>query len=162
MQNKMSIKRINISGKTISYGKTPFIIAEAGVNHNGKLNIALKLIDIAAKSGADAIKFQTFRAEYVSTKKGKIVGYQKKNMERNHSQLSLLKKFELKENFYPSLITRCKKMKIIFLSTPHGGKDSVDLLHKHKITAYKIGSGDLTNIPLLSYTNSVQVRCRGA
>ena len=142
---------ITIQKKKVNYGFSPFVIAEAGVNHNGSLNLALKLIDAAAFAGADAIKFQTFRAEQVVTVSGKMADYQKRNLRKEESQLKMLKKLELKERYYPALIQRAKERGIIFLSTPHGGFESADLLQKLKIPAFKFGSGDLTNLPLLEY-----------
>jgi len=106
------------------------------VNHNGSLDLALKLVDAAAFAGADAVKFQTFRAEQVVT---------------TGSQLAMLRKLELKEKYYPALIQRAKERGIVFLSTPHGGFESVDFLQKMKVPAFKFGSGDLTNLPLLGY-----------
>ncbi len=130
------------------YGKV-FIIAEAGVNHNQDLKLALKLVDIASDSGADAIKFQTFNAEDVVTGYGKMADYQRKNLGYEKSQFEMLKALEMPESFYKPLIKRCKEKKILFMSTPHGGKKSVDLLEKFGVKAYKIGSGDLTNYILL-------------
>lgn len=145
------MKDITIGGKKVNYGKKPFVIAEAGVNHNGSLDLALKLIDAAAFAGADAVKFQTFRAEQVVTVSGKMADYQKRNLGKTESQLAMLRKLELKEKYYPSLIQRAKERGIIFLSTPHGGFESVDFLRKLKMPAFKFGSGDLTNLPLLEY-----------
>ena len=145
------IKEIKINKKIIGKNKPVFIIAEAGVNHNGSLETALRLVDAAATSGADAVKFQTFRAEDVVTKEGKMVGYQVKNMGKSISQLEMIKGFELNESFWSPIISHCKEKNIIFLSTPHGGFHSVDLLHSLNVPAFKIGSGDLTNLPVLSY-----------
>lgn len=142
------VKKINIVSKTIEKNHC-FIIAEAGVNHNGKLDLALKLIDAAAMAGADAIKFQTFRACQVVTDKGEMAAYQKKNLGTAKSQKEMLQKLELKEEFYKPIIKRCQEKRIIFLSTPHGSKESVDFLESLNIPAYKIGSGDLTNYLLL-------------
>lgn len=130
-------------------GKT-FVIAEAGVNHNGMLDLALRLIRVAAASGADAVKFQTFKAEQVVTETGKMAAYQIKNIGKTASQRKMLRSLELPQHFYEPLIAECKKRKIVFLSTPHGGRESVDFLESLHIPMYKIGSGDLTNYILLS------------
>ena len=143
------MKKILIGKKYIGEGKPCFIIAEAGVNHNGKLDLALKLVDVASEAGADAIKFQTFKAKQVVTNVGKMAAYQEKNLGIKESQRKMLQKLELNEDFYSTILKRCKQKKIIFLSTPHGGKDSVDFLKSLNVVAYKVGSGDLTNYILL-------------
>ena len=143
-------KAFKIGTRTIQEGGRVFIIAEAGVNHNRRLDLALKLVDAAADAGADAVKFQTFRAEDVSTESGEMASYQIKNIGQKKTQRQMLKDLELPETFYPPIINRCLKRKIMFLSTPHGGKKAVDLLESFKIPAYKIGSGDLNNFLLLS------------
>lgn len=140
-----------IGTKYIEEGRDPFIIAEAGVNHNGRLDLALKLVDIAASAGADAVKFQTFKAHEVVISSGEMAEYQKKNIGKTESQQAMLKKLELKDEFYRPIMERCKKQKILFMSTPHGGIDSVAFLAKLGIAAFKFGSGDLTNLPALQY-----------
>lgn len=145
------IKKIKIANKFIGENQPVFIIAEAGVNHNGDLKTALKLVDAAVAAGADAIKFQTFHAAEVVTAQVKMAAYQKKNIGKTESQLAMLKKLELPDEFYQPLISHCLKKKIIFLSTPHGGFASVDLLQRLKMPAFKFGSGDLTNLPVLEY-----------
>lgn len=145
------MKNIFIAGKKIGYSSSPFVIAEAGVNHNGSLDLALRLIDAAADAGADAVKFQTFRAEQVVTASGEMADYQKRNTGKEENQVEMLRKLELDEKYYPALIKRAEERNIIFLSTPHGGMESADLLQKFKIPAFKFGSGDLTNLPLLEY-----------
>ncbi len=140
---------IQINGQRVTYGNVPYIIAEAGVNHNGKIGLAYKLIDAAARAGADAVKFQTFKAKQVVIPAGKMAPYQQKNLKKRTSQMQMLKKLELPENFYPKLIAHCKKRGITFLSTPHGGIQSLNFLAKLRIPAFKFGSGDLTNLPLL-------------
>lgn len=127
-----------------------FVIAEAGVNHNQRLDFALELVDIATESGADAVKFQTFKAEDVVTEEGEMASYQKKNTGRQTSQREMLRDLELPDEFYPEIIKRCEEKNILFMSTPHGGRKSVDFLESLGVKAYKIGSGDLTNYILLS------------
>ncbi len=145
------IKKFKIGKKFIGKNEPVFIIAEAGVNHNGSLKNALKLVDAAAAAGADAVKFQTFKAEEVVTAQGEMAEYQKKNIGKTESQIKMLKKLELPENFYKPIIKRCREKKIIFLSTPHGSFKSIDFLARLKMPAYKIGSGDLNNLPVLEY-----------
>ncbi|QQG46226.1 MAG: N-acetylneuraminate synthase [Candidatus Niyogibacteria bacterium] len=128
-----------------------FVIAEAGVNHNGKLSLALKLVDAASRAGADAVKFQDFKAEEVVTSAGKMAGYQKRNIGQEKSQLEMLRAFELTPKEWRKLAAYCREKKITFLSTPHGGFASVHRVHKLGVSAFKFGSGDLTNIPLLEY-----------
>jgi N,N'-diacetyllegionaminate synthase len=127
-----------------------FILAEAGVNHNGSLKLAKKLIDIATYAGADAVKFQTFNADQVISKDAKKIDYQRKNFKDKDSQLSMLKKLELKDYEFKELFNYCKKKKIIFLST---AKDliSAKFLNNLNVKAHKIGSGDIINHDLLSY-----------
>ncbi len=124
------------------------IIAEAGVNHNGKIDLALKLVDIAAKSKANYIKFQTYFTEDLVQKKIGLAKYQKKNVKKISSQYKLLKKFELSVSDHLKIIKRCKQRKIKFLSSPFDFK-SVDMLKKLKLNMFKIPSGEITNIPYL-------------
>ncbi len=139
--------KIRIGNKFVGYGEPCFIIAEAGVNHNGRVRLAEKLIRAAKKSGADAIKFQTFKAESLVTEEAAMAAYQVRNTGKKQSQLDMLKKLELKLQAFAHLKKYCDKNGIIFLSTPHS-EDVVDFLYP-LVPAYKIGSGDLTNIPLL-------------
>ncbi len=139
-----------INGFEIKEGGRVFIIAEAGVNHNQKLDLALNLVDIAKDAGADAVKFQTFKAEDVVTEQGEMASYQKKNTGEERSQREMLKELELPDDFYESIIKRCEERGILFMSTPHGGKKSVDFLESLGVKVYKIGSGDLTNYILLN------------
>lgn len=145
------INPITIDKKKIGVGYPPYVIAEIGVNHNGRLDLALKLIDAAAKAGADAVKFQTFRAEQVTTAKTKMAAYQVRNSGRRQTLLAMIKKLELNERDYPAIIKRCRQRQVTFLSAPHGGFESVDLLQRLTVPAFKIGSADLTNWPLLRY-----------
>lgn len=147
------MRSIRIGPRKVGDGYPVFIIAEAGVNHNGSLGTALRLVDAAANAGADAIKFQTFRAEDVVLPTLALAKYQRKNMPGSGtlSQIDMLRALELKESWYSKLLMRSRKRGIIFLSTPHGGFASVDVLSKLRIPAYKIASGDLSNTPLISY-----------
>ncbi|WP_238883205.1 N-acetylneuraminate synthase [Clostridium sp. YIM B02551] len=129
--------------------KRVFIIAEAGVNHNGDLEVAKKLVDVAAESGADAVKFQTFKADELVTKDAPKAKYQEKTTGAG-SQYEMLKKLELSYEDHIYLKNYCQERDIVFLSTPFDFQ-SVDLLESIDIPLYKIGSGDLTNIPLIKY-----------
>ena len=135
--------------KKIGPGKSCFIIAEAGVNHNGSVELAEKLIYAAADAGVDAVKFQTFKAEQVTTKLSPTAAYQKKNVGEDN-QWNLLRPLELKEDAYPRLIAACKKANVMFMSTPHGHIDSAKFLEP-MVEIWKVGSGDLTNLPFLAY-----------
>lgn len=149
-----NVKSFKIGDKLVGKGQPVFVIAEAGVNHNGKLSLALKLVDEAKRAGADAVKFQDFKAEEVVTSAGKMAGYQKINTGKDESQLKMLRAFELTSGEWRKVVTHCRKRKIIFLSTPHGGFGSVKRVHALGVPAFKFGSGDLTNLPLLEYASS--------
>ncbi len=126
-----------------------FIIAEAGVNHNGDLQLARKMIAAAAEAGADAIKFQSFRAEKLVTREAMKAEYQKINTgDDRETQYEMLKKLELNEEEHKELMEHCRRLKILFLSTPFD-LESVALLERIGVEAYKISSGDLTDIPLI-------------
>lgn len=124
------------------------IIAEAGVNHNGSLDLAKKLVDVAAESGADFVKFQTFKATSIASKNAEKAAYQKATTATSESQLDMLKRLELDEEAHLQLIDYCRKKNIAFLSTPFDS-ESIDLLQKLSITLGKIPSGELTNLPFL-------------
>lgn len=142
---------IRIGTRAVGGGQPVFIIAEAGVNHNGKLALAKKLIDAAKAAGADAVKFQTFKAEDVVTQKGKMAAYQKRNTGKTESQLAMLRRMTLTDKEFAMLAAYAKRKGIIFLSTAAGGFNSVDVLEKIGVPAFKFGSSDLDNLPLLDY-----------
>lgn len=125
-----------------------FIIAEAGVNHNGDISLAKQLVDVAVSAGADAVKFQTFTAEKLVCKNAEKAAYQKETTNQAESQLEMLKKLELSEEMHNQLIDYCKKKGILFLSTPFD-VDSVDYLNELGIEIIKIPSGEITNYPYL-------------
>ncbi len=127
------------------------IIAEAGVNHNGDINIAKKMIDAACEAKADIVKFQTFKADKLVSRNAKMAEYQINNISNSalgNSQYQMLKKLELNEENHIILMDYCKLKGIKFLSTSFDN-DSIDLLRKLKINIWKIPSGELTNKPLL-------------
>lgn len=124
------------------------IIAEAGVNHNGSLEIAKKLVDVAVSSGADAVKFQTFKADKLVVKQAPKAAYQNETTDKNETQHEMLKKLELTEEMHRELIKYCKEKNIMFLSTPFD-IDSVNMLVRLGIDIIKIPSGEITNLPYL-------------
>jgi len=125
-----------------------FIIAEAGVNHNGSLDLAKQLVDVAAESGADAVKFQTFKAERVATLEAKKAAYQEKIADSAESQLDMLKKLELNQLAHEELFNYSRERGIEFLSTPFDS-ESVEMLVRLGLSRLKISSGEITNGPLL-------------
>ena len=138
---------MRINDRFIGNNSPCFIIAEAGINHNGDIEIAKKMIDAAKNAGADAVKFQTFKAENVASKYAEIAEYQREDMRHGEKQLDMIKKFELNYEDFKILKDYCDVKEIMFLSTPHS-LDAIDFLES-LIPIYKIGSGDLTNIPFL-------------
>ena len=128
--------------------KKVFIIAEAGVNHNGSIELAKQLIDIASQAGADAVKFQTFKTENLVSKNAQKAAYQKETTDANESQFDMIKKLELDQNTHIKLIEYCKTKNIMFLSTPFD-LDSIELLNNLGLEIFKIPSGEITNLPYL-------------
>ncbi|MBI2387698.1 MAG: N-acetylneuraminate synthase [Elusimicrobia bacterium] len=139
---------MRIAGRTIGAGHPCFIIAEAGVNHNGSLETAKKLIDIAADAGADAVKFQTFKAEESVTASAPMAAYQKRNDPAAASFLSMLKKLELSGDEFLELMAHAKARGILCFSKP-AWIGAVDELEAAGVPVYKIGSGDVTFHSLL-------------
>ncbi|MCM3676000.1 N-acetylneuraminate synthase [Peribacillus simplex] len=138
--------KLELKQRLIDRNSPTFIIAEIGVNHNGSLELAKKLVDAAIDAGADAVKFQMFDTEELTTRQADLVQYQKKTKEKN--QYDMLKKLELSSVEFIDLKNYCDKKNIIFLATPFDLK-SVDFLNDLDMSAFKVGSGDLTNYPLL-------------
>ena len=129
------------------------IIAEAGVNHNGSLNIAKKLIHIAAKAGADIVKFQTFTAKNTHTRKAKKASYLKKSTKKNLSFYEVIKSLELSQKNQFELKKECKRKKIEFLSTAFD-IESIKLIKKIGVKRFKIPSGEINNLPYLRFIGS--------
>ena len=134
-----------------------FIIAEAGVNHNGSADLAKQLIDVAADSGVDAVKFQTFKAENSVSKNAQKADYQKQTTSASESQFDMIKKLELDVETHKELIAYCQEKDIIFLSTPFD-HESIDLLSGLKMEIFKIPSGEITNLPYLRHIGSLGKR----
>ncbi len=125
-----------------------FIIAEAGVNHNGSLDTALKMVDAAIAAGADAVKFQTFKAERIVAANAPKAGYQKETTGSDESQLEMVRKLELNEAAHERLFRYCKDKGILFLSSLFD-LDSIDLLNRLGMQIFKLPSGEITNLPYL-------------
>lgn len=131
-----------------------FIIAEAGVNHNGSLDLAKKLVDVAVDAGADAVKFQTFKAGKLVSRGAQKADYQKKTTSVDEFQYEMIKKLELDENAHRELIRHCYEKQIMFLSTPFD-HDSIDLLNNFGMPIFKIPSGEITNLPYLRHIGAL-------
>lgn len=134
--------------------KNVLIIAEAGVNHNGSMDMAKQLVDAAADSGADYVKFQTFKTEKLVSVLAKKAAYQTQNT-NSDSQFEMLKKLELSEEQHHELVAYCKQKNIKFLSTAFD-LESVDLLNTLNIQLFKIPSGEITNLPYLEKIGSLK------
>lgn len=130
------------------------IIAEAGVNHNGDLELAKQLIDVAAKAGADYVKFQTFSADRIVSRSASKAEYQQKNTDASETQYEMLKRLELSNEMHLELIKHCEEQSIKFLSTGFD-IESIDLLVELGIDLIKIPSGEITNLPYLRYIGSL-------
>ena len=131
--------------------KKVFIIAEAGVNHNGSIELAKKLIDVAVEAKVDAVKFQTFKTELCISKDAKKADYQVENTKNaTETQFEMVKKLELSEDMHYELLSYCKSKNIMFLSTPFDN-DSIELLDNLGLEIFKIPSGEITNLPYLRH-----------
>jgi N,N'-diacetyllegionaminate synthase len=127
-----------------------FVIAEAGVNHNGSLDLALQLVDAAKASGADAVKFQTFRADQLATRSAHKAPYQERTTANSESQFEMLQRLQLDAEAHRRLIHHCRNTGIQFLSSPFDTQ-SADLLATMDVPLYKVPSGEITNLPFLEH-----------
>jgi N,N'-diacetyllegionaminate synthase len=141
---------IKIGERLVGPGLPCLVIAEAGVNHNGSLEIALRLVDAAAQAGADVVKFQTFKADQVVSPVAPKADYQVQTTGSSESQLDMVKNLELPPEAFRQVKRRCFERGIVFMSTPFD-RQSADLLEELGVVAFKTGSGELTNLPFLSY-----------
>lgn len=144
------MQAVKIGNKSIGPQHPVFVIAEAGVNHNGDLQMARALIDVAVEAGADAVKFQTFNADLLATSDAPKAEYQLQTTGDDESQLEMLRRLELSADTHRELQLHCHERGIIFLSTPFD-ESAADLLDELGVPAFKISSGDLTNSPLLEH-----------
>ena len=131
-----------------------FIIAEAGVNHNGSIELAFQLVDAAIESGADAVKFQTFKSENFALKNTPKAEYQKKTTNPSESQFEMLKRLELNFDAFKKISNYCEHKGIKFLSSPFD-HPSIDLLEELGLEIFKIPSGEITNLPYLRRIGSI-------
>ena len=144
------VKPVYIGERGVGPGLPCLVIAEAGVNHNGSVAMALRLVDAAADAGADVVKFQTFRADEVISPAAPKADYQVETTGASESQLEMVKKLELPLGAFGQIERHCRQRGIVFMSTPFD-QGSVDLLESLGVPAFKIGSGELTNLRFLSY-----------
>jgi N-acetylneuraminate synthase len=144
------MKVIDIAGCLVGPGHPCFIIAEAGVNHNGDMAMARRLIEEAARAGADAVKFQTFTAERLVSPDAPKADYQLQTTDREETQYQMLRRLELSEAMHHDLITCCQQQGVLFLSTPFDAL-SADFLARQGMAAFKISSGEVTNLPFLEH-----------
>lgn len=142
--------KIGIANRLVGDGESCFIIAEAGVNHNGEIKLAKKLVALAAKAGANAVKFQAFKTEDVVTRNAEKARYQKITSTAAESQFEMIRKLELTGEDFEILSAYARVKNILFLATPFDRR-SVDMLDKLDVPAFKVSSGDITNFPLLRY-----------
>lgn len=141
---------VSIAGRLVGPGQPCLVIAEAGVNHNGDLGLARRLVEAAARAGADAVKFQTFSPEALASDAAPKAAYQRRATGGGESQLDMLKRLALPREAHEILIRDCRERGVLFLSSPFE-EASADLLAALGMPAFKIPSGELTNLPFLAY-----------
>lgn len=140
--------RFQVETRWVGEGQPCFVIAEAGVNHNGELELAKKLVDAAIEAGADAVKFQTFKAGNVVSRTAPKAEYQITPADPNTTQYEMLKRLEFSVEEESALKTYCRERGILFLSTPHD-EESIEILDNLNVPMFKVGSGDVTNLTFL-------------
>jgi N-acetylneuraminate synthase/N,N'-diacetyllegionaminate synthase len=148
--SETATRSVNIEGRQVGPGHPVFIIAEAGVNHNGDPEMARQLVHVAVAAGADAVKFQTFRADSVASAEAPKAEYQVETTGNAETQLEMLRRLELSPEAHREIQAHCRRNQIMFLSTPFD-EAAADLLEELDVPAFKISSGDLTNLPLLEH-----------
>lgn len=146
----VSVDGVSIAGRPIGPEHPCLVIAEAGVNHNGDLDLARRLVDMAAEAGADAVKFQTFKAERLVTSGAQKAEYQRRHTSATESQFDMLRRLELTSDAHRELQARCRARNVLFLSTPFD-EDSADFLESLDVPAFKIPSGEITNLSFVAH-----------
>jgi N-acetylneuraminate synthase len=144
------MREISFANRRIGIGHPCFIIAEAGVNHNGDPELAKRLVNAAKEAGADAVKFQTWVTEKLVTPSARMAIYQKRNVGHEQSQFEMLKQLELSYDQFRQIKAYADQQGILFLSTPDE-EDSADFLTELMVPVFKIGSGEVTNLPFLEH-----------
>lgn len=144
------MKSLSIGTSRIGPGERCFILAEAGVNHNGSIELAKQLVSAALEAGADAVKFQTWVTDKVMVPDAPAADYQKQNVGRESTQYEIVKHLELSRENFTEIKAYCARVGIMFISTPDE-EESVDFLDSLGVPCFKIGSGELTNLPLLQH-----------
>ena len=144
------VSTIAIGLRVVGAGQPCFVIAEAGVNHNGDIELARRLIDVANEARADAVKFQTFKAERVASREAPKAEYQEQCTDQGESQFEMLRRLELSPEMHRELMACCRCRQAMFLSTPFD-EESADLLDSLDVPAFKLSSGEVTNLPFLSH-----------
>jgi len=142
--------QVSIGDRVVGPGSSCFIIAEAGVNHNGDLELAKQLVDVAVEAGADAVKFQSFQADQLVSASGPKAEYQLQTTDTQESQLEMLRRLQLSHSAHQELQSYCLNQRILFISTPFDYA-SADLLEELQVPVFKIASGEVTNWPLLEH-----------
>jgi N-acetylneuraminate synthase len=151
--SKQKSNCIEVAGCRIGPGHPCFIIAETGVNHNGCLKMGRQLVDVAVCAGADAVKFQTFKADRLVTRQAPKAEYQLQTTDDSESQYEMLRRLELSAETHRELMAYCREREILFMSTPFE-EESADLLDDLGLAVFKIPSGEITNLPFLSHVAS--------
>lgn len=140
---------IDVAGRRIGPSQPCFLVAEAGVNHNGSVELARRLVDAAVKAGADAVKFQTFKAERVIARGAPKATYQLETTGPGESQLDMVRRLELGSEAHEELYAYCRQRGVLFMSTPFD-EESIDLLDRLGVAVFKVPSGEITNFPFLA------------
>ena len=150
LTSNQPITSVQIAGRKVGAHAPCFIIAEAGVNHDGSLERARRLVDVAWASGADAVKFQTFKADRLVTLDAPKAEYQLRNTGADESQYEMLRRLELTEDAHLELMGYCSAKGILFMSTPFD-EESADFLDEIGVAVFKMPSGEITNLPFLTH-----------